>query len=115
MLGLAKHRMSVRTKSRVSGKKAKLVTGTFNPVPQEYAKPYRKTAYIFPYPTIVNQGLLYKQQGQNYGGIININDQAAPWLTTLYMDNEVSYSADRVVDARALTWVNPLQSGWEPQ
>ena len=106
--------MSTRSRYRRAAPKSKLVTGTFNPIPQQYAKPYRKTAYVMPYPTIINQGLLYKQQGANYGGIININDRHEPWLTTLFMNNEVSYTPDRLIDARSLDWKNPVRKGWEP-
>lgn len=67
-----------------------------------------------PYPTIVNQGLLYKQQGLNYGGIIDVNDLHATWLTDLRGSNEVNYTPDRLVDARALGWTNPIYEGWEP-
>lgn len=106
--------MSVKSKQRRPGTKFELVTGVFNPIPEQYAKPYRKTAYIFPYPTVINQGLLYKQQGLNYGGVLKINDQQAPWLTSLFMDNEISMTPDRLMDARSMDWPNPVRAGWEP-
>lgn len=88
--------------------------GTFNPIPEQYAKPYRKTAYIMPQPTVINQGLLYKQQGANYGGILNVNDLHATWLTSLFGSNQQSMTPDRMVDSRALTWPNPVTAGWSP-
>lgn len=115
MLALAKKLVSMSGKTM--GRKQNLGAmkmGTFNAVPEQYAKPYRKTAYIMSQPAVVNQGLLYKQQGLNYGGIININNSQPQWLTSLFGDNEVSMTPDRLVDARSLTWFNPVRAGWEP-
>lgn len=70
-------------------------------VPLQYAKPLRKTGYLQPYPHVVNGGILYKNHEYP---VLTIDDLPHPELMDLFRDNEVSFSADRVKDARSAPW-----------
>ena len=84
-----------------SNMKAPIVLGKVQQVPQQYAKPLRKTAYLLPYPHVINGGILYKEHEYP---VLNVNDLPSDQLMNLFMRNEVSFSADRVKDARKFGW-----------
>ena len=69
-------------------------------MPKQYSKPLRKTGYLLPYPHVVNGGILYKQH-EYCQRTTQLPDDA---LMDLFGENEVSFSADRVKDVRAIPW-----------
>ena len=91
-----------RSYANVSGS-AQLGLTPYNPIPTEKPLPIRKTGYLFSYPEVVNRGKKNKEQGKNYGGIIDIAPTPG-WHRDFYAANEVSFSADRVKDARSLSY-----------
>ena len=76
--------------------------GIAEQIPQQYAKPLRKTAYLHTYPHVVNGGLLYKLH--EYPGILRFNQQQDRGLLQLFQKNEVSFTRDRQKDARSFGW-----------
>ena len=69
-------------------------------MPKQYAKPLRKTAYLHAYPHVVNGGILYK----NHEVAHRTADLPDDELMNLFRDNEVSFTPDRVKDARSIPW-----------
>ena len=76
--------------------------GVAEQVPQQYAKPLRKTAYLQTYPHVINGGILYKEH--EYPGLFRFNTQQDRDLLKLFENNEVSFTRDRQKDARSFGW-----------
>ena len=79
-------------------------------VPKQYAKPYRKTGYLHAHPHSINGGLLYKNH-EIYENVFQYNHQQDHGLMNLFRDNELSFSADRVKDARGFGWYDEPHHG----
>ena len=84
----------------------------WEPIPQEYAKPYRKTAFILPQPSVINNGVLLKEHGRRYGGVLDINQARDDALSDLYSRNIVTESMDRVTDVRSMDFTTPQSQGF---
>jgi len=69
-------------------------------IPLQYSKPLRRTAYLHEYPFTINGGILYKNHEYNQ----RTWDLPDPNLMDLFAGNQVSMSADRLKDARAIPW-----------
>ncbi len=83
-------------------------------VPKQYANPYRRTAFLFDYPVPANGGFIDSHRGERFAHILNYNQQHDPALSDLYSRNLVTESQDRVKDARAMDYHNPITQGFYP-
>lgn len=71
-------------------------------VPQQYAKPIRKTGYLMAYPHIVHGGKMMPGEARVFPDVLSYNMMRNDLLTNLKMSNEVSYTHGRVMDVRGM-------------
>lgn len=83
-------------------KKSTLNLGQVNQIPQEYAKPIRKTGYLMAHPHILHDGKMLPGEGREFPSVLNWNMPRNSKLTDLKMSNEVNFSSSRVMDARGM-------------
>lgn len=85
-----------------SGKHSALRLATVDQIPQQYAKPIRKTAYLMPHPHIIHGGKMMPGESREWADVLKFNHLRNDMLTDLKMSNEVNFSAGRVMDVRGM-------------
>lgn len=76
--------------------------GIFAQIPQEYAKPIRRTSYLMAYPHVLNGGRMMPGESKEFPDVLLWNTPRNALLTQYTEDNVVSYTADRVMDVRGM-------------